>query len=180
MNSLRSNNISRRSIDSDSESTIHHLRPPKTDRAATMFRLIITSLLLAASAFALPTAPLTTAPFTQTCTGSATDGGTWPLYTVNIGVPFFNGVGCGGIYRTLVSQIGSSPEGFAACGLNTVGVRGGKPVCSYTCTSADAGASTLLTFHTFLGQGPDINIVSENDNDWGRGERMMCLLLICD
>ena len=40
------------------------------------------------------------------------------------------------------------------------GVKGGKPVCDYSCVEADGGASTLLSFQTFLGQGDDVNTVS--------------------
>ncbi|USW55738.1 hypothetical protein Slin15195_G090570 [Septoria linicola] len=41
--------------------------------------------------------------------------------------------------------------------LNTVGPKGGRPVCNYRCDSADGGASTVLEFEVSLGQGEKVN-----------------------
>ena len=115
----------------NSERATQHSTISISDHYAIMFRSTISLLVvfLMTMALALPVTdeviqpaliPAITPPFTQTCTTELPGGGTWILFTVNVGVIFANGAGCGGIYRTLVAQIGSSPEAFQACGLNTI------------------------------------------------------------
>ncbi|KAF2211057.1 hypothetical protein CERZMDRAFT_98792 [Cercospora zeae-maydis SCOH1-5] len=95
-------------------------------------------------------------PNTAVCTGVPSPVYFWAHYALHIGVPYAAGSGCGAIQNHLTSTLGSSPQPM--CGINTVGVRGGRPVCNFKCV-AEGGQEegTILEFDVSLGQGDDVN-----------------------
>ncbi|CAK1360078.1 unnamed protein product [Cercospora beticola] len=91
-------------------------------------------------------------PNTALCTATPRSESSWAHYTLHIGVPFASGTGCGGIQNHLTSALGSAPQPM--CGLNSVGVRGGRPVCNFKCTAEGVEEEgTVLEFDVSLGEG---------------------------